>query len=231
LRAQLYLYDNLRNSFQEPFRLYIDTFIHKILPVFSNIDEEARKVAKEHFKSLGRNFNPDYHDEGDFAEQAWEKGLDYYDGMSLMQYNTRLMWVSTLYQFWEQQVRKYLFEEINRTHEIGSFKDFCAKGIPQIKKVFLEFEQDLESLSSWEDINELRLLANVIKHGDGGSASQLQKLRPDFFKNEISDTNLLELYKNTLTNIVLNVKDEDYTRYCESLIEFWDELPERMYVK
>lgn len=149
---------------------------------------------------MGRYFNPDYHDPSDFAEEAWEAGIEHYEGTALMKYNTRLMWISTLYQFWEQQVRKFIYEEVTRTHSFIDkkgkeilFKQFCTRGIDDIKEAFLGFDQDLEKLGSWERINELRLLANVIKHGAGWSATQLKLLRPDFFKDSSLNYNLLDL--------------------------------------
>lgn len=236
MRAQLYLYEPLRLKFKAPYRLYIDTYTRRIAPVFDNIEEEAKQIADEHFRKMGAYFNPDYHDEGDFAEAAWEKGLEHFEGLSLIRYNTKLMWFSTMYQFWEQQVRKFLFEEISRTHKMYdkknneiTFKSFCTRGIDEIMEVFLKFNYNLETLTIWSDIDELRLLANVIKHGEGRSASQLEQLKPRYFKSQVSSSNLLELYKSTLTEVVLNIDELDFIRYGEALIKFWDELPERMY--
>lgn len=96
---------------------------------------------------------------------------------------------------------------------------------------FLKFGQDLKDLSCWTKINELRLLTNVIKHGAGGSATQLEKLRPDFFKADFSDYNLLELYKTTLNERVLNIDDDEFQKYCEAVVIFWDELPEELHHK
>lgn len=206
--------------------------------MFSNIKEESKTIAEERYREMGSYFNPDCDDESDFAEAAWEAGLEHYEGMSLMQYNTKLMWISTLYQFWEQQVRKFIYEEVNMTHQFidkkGNkmpFKDFCTRGISDIKEIFLDFDQDLEKLSCWGKINELRLLTNVIKHGDGRSATQLKKLRPDFFKVIHIKSDLLDLYKTTLNKIALNINDDEFQIYCEAIINFWDELPERMYEK
>lgn len=134
MRSQLYLYGELRKKFKRPIELYKETYSNKILSVFSKIEEEAEKIADRRYRELGQYFNPDCHDEADFAEYAWNAGLDYYEGMSLIRYNTKLMWISTLYQFWEQQVRKFIFEEVTRTHQFVDkkgnevpFKDFCIK--------------------------------------------------------------------------------------------------------
>jgi len=238
MKAQLYLYDSLRNKFQKQIELFYDTYSNRINPIFESIEEESNAIAEEKYQELGRCFNPDYNDPADFAEEAWEAGLEYYEGMALMKYNTKLMWISTLYQFWEQQVRKFIYEEVTKTHKFidkkGNevlFKDFCTRGIEDIKEAFLEFNQDLEELRCWTEINELRLLTNVIKHGDGWSATQLKELRPDFFKAEFSNYNLLDLYKTTLNELVLNINDNEFQEYCKALIEFWNVLPERIYSK
>ncbi len=238
MKALLYLFDELRSKFKEPYQLYIDTYTTRIAPIFENIEDEANEVAEKHFNEAGANYDPDYHDPSDYAESAWEKGLEHYEGLALMQYNTQLMWITTMYQFWEQQVRKFLFQEISRTHTMYDkkgkevkFKDFCVRGIDDIKSEFLDFNFDLENLSKWSDMNELRLLANVIKHGEGWSATQLEKINPRLFKSPTTNSNLMELYKTTLNDIALNVDESDFLRYANSLINFWDELPERLHSK
>ena len=40
---------------------------------------------------------------------------------------------------------------------------------------------DLLSLPTWSLIEELRLVANVVKHGEGDSAAKLRKIRPELF--------------------------------------------------
>lgn len=199
--------------------------MNKINPVFENIEAESEAIAKERYDELGKCFNPDYHDASDFADDAWEAGLEHYEGMALMRYNTKLMWISTLYQFWEQQVRKFIYEEVTRTHQFidkkgneVSFKDFCSRGIDDIKEEFLEFDQDIEKLSCWSKINELRLLANVIKHGNGGSATRLKQLRSDFFRGDYLNSDLLDYYKTTLNEAALNINDDEFQKYGMSTL-------------
>ena len=42
---------------------------------------------------------------------------------------------------------------------------------------------DLSSLEPWAKLRELRLVANSVKHAEGGSAKQLRELRPDLFQD------------------------------------------------
>ena len=41
----------------------------------------------------------------------------------------------------------------------------------------------LEALPSWGVINELRLVANAVKHAEGSATRQLRTLRPELFSN------------------------------------------------
>jgi len=236
MRAQLYLDNRIRKMLKEPFETFAKTYHERVIPIFSSLEEESQAIADEKYEDLGRYFNPENDDPADYAEMAWEAGLEHYESMSLMQYNMRLMWISTLYQFWEQQVRKFVFEEVTRTHKFidkkgndVDFAGFCTRGIDDIKEEFNEFGIDLEKLNSWSRIEELRLLANVIKHGEGWSATKLKELRPDYFDAGVISTDLLDLYKTTLGERVLNIDDSEYEIYCDAIIQFWDELPEVMY--
>lgn len=49
--------------------------------------------------------------------------------------------------------------------------DWCRK----------HFSLDLGSLASWPSIEQLRLIANSVKHGEGNSAAQLRTLRSELF--------------------------------------------------
>ncbi|PHC43815.1 hypothetical protein COF09_11165 [Bacillus toyonensis] len=233
--AQLYLHRNLREKYIKPFNLYKKIYNDKILNLFSNIEDEAKEIANNYYYELGKNFNPNYSDPSDYAEQAQEIGLEYYEDMALMEYTTKLALISNLYQFWEQQVRHFLYDEIKKSQHIPvnrgkeiPYQNFGTSIVP-IKNFFMIFGQNIEQLSSWETIDELRVLSNVIKHGDGNSAVDLARKNPNFLKSEYSDINLLELYGTTLNERVLNFKEISFDRYADALIEFWNELPERMF--
>jgi hypothetical protein len=171
----------------------------------------------------------DIFDPASIAEDAIEEGIIYYEGVSLMKYNNLAAWITILYQFWEQQVRLFLYEEEKHYFEID-FKSFCTGNIiTQIEKEFMDHGVDITRLSSWPGITELRLLCNTIKHGDGKSAEDLKKIRPDIFRGiDIFTGNQLDLFKTTLNEEVLNLTTDMLLQYGTFLIEFWDGLPERM---
>ncbi|WP_429350496.1 hypothetical protein [Paenibacillus sp. 4624] len=113
------------------------------------------------------------------------------------------MTLATLYQVWEQQVRELSFEEITRHHHFVDkkgmkleFKNFCTT-FGEIKNLFLNSDWQPTSVTSWDTINELQLVQNVIKHGDGAAADQLKSIQPGYFK-EVNGTLIMDLYNSTL---------------------------------
>jgi|SRR5215472_13366004 len=70
---------------------------------------------------------------------------------------------------------------------IGQDSSFSQSGMPCVKLLDLanwyavHVGVDLRALNSWNSINELRLLANVVKHAEGNSSEELRELRPDLF--------------------------------------------------
>ncbi|MBI6873438.1 hypothetical protein [Clostridium aciditolerans] len=231
MKSQLYLWDKLRQLKKEEILLFKNTFKERVFPVFKNVEQEAEKLSNDIYNDFMNRTCSEYDiiDPYDIAEHATEIGIDYYEKYSLMRYNTLAMWISMLYQFWEQQVRKFLYDE-ERNYFSIDFKRFCSSGINDIKEEFNYHNTNIEKLQCWHSIKELRLICNTLKHGDGGSAQELKKIRPDFFTREgLEEYDLLSMYNTTLLEEVLNIKEEDFYNFCDILTSFWDELPECMY--
>lgn len=236
MKPFIYLPQRLKNDFKEEIDLFVNTYMDRIAPVFASIDDEAERKTDEYFEQLGMYCISEYCDPGDYADQARDFGYEYWAGLALMQYNTRLMNISTLYQFWEQQLRGFAFSELTRQHTLADekgrrieFTSFCTK-FNEIEQLLMQCGVGKNSLVSWDKINELRLLQNVIKHGDGTSASQLEQIRPDIFRI-VGKHKAKDLYLTTLNERVLDIEDSEIVTYGNALKEFWDELPEHMYLK
>ncbi|EJW13841.1 hypothetical protein M5X00_13555 [Paenibacillus alvei] len=228
----MWLSSSKRDVLKWDISMYCKAYFDKVAPVFANIDEDAANAADLYLETVGSGqYNPNIGNEADIASDAHYYGISYGISMELMKYNVRLMSIATLYQFWEQQVRKFLYEElIERNHENINFKDFCTN-IGTIKAEFLMCGVKLDDLPSWEKINELREFQNLVKHGDGRARKILEQARPDLFRKVNEETSAIDYHFTTLNEQVLDVSDDELTVYSEALMEFWDELPERMYVQ
>ena len=89
-------------------------------------------------------------------------------------------------------------------------------------------EVNLDALPGWGQIyDELRLIANIVKHGEGRSEEQLRKIRPDLFETQFerqlqktgqtlrfSDTPLP--IESPLAGEGFYVIQEDLNDYCDA---------------
>ncbi|MCX5903213.1 MAG: hypothetical protein NTV89_07020 [Proteobacteria bacterium] len=228
MKSQLYLYPQLRNILKGQILSFSKTFNERLFPAFNNIENEAEEYTEKIYEKFCENCFSEYVDLADLADSAMDKGVAYYSELNLVHYSFTAMSISSLYHLWEQQVRKFLFDEMRHTYKLD-FKTFCVHGITEIKEFFKHHNIDLETLSVWDKIDELRLLCNVIKHGDGKSADELKSknsnlFRESFLSEEFTlplDTTLLE--ENLIINQLL------FNEYAGILSCFWEELPERCY--
>ena len=227
MKSQLYVTEMTRRYSKSEISDYIEIYFKKLLPVFKDIESDAKKhVHNFHDNIMSQPACDDSIDPSSIAENAQEEGIDYYLHLKLGKYNLTATWHATLYQVWEQQIRRFLFRETPHVKKI-KFERFCTK-LSEIKEKFKLHNVDIENFSCWPQINELRLLCNVIKHGDGKSAKELRKIKPMLFKQE-GGTDHMKIFKTTLLEETLNIDEKTLQNYTEALLSFWDKIPERNY--
>jgi hypothetical protein len=206
---------------------YVDIYFEKLLPVFRDIENDADRYASEFYENfMARPAYDDSVDISSIAERALEMGIQHYSYLKLGRYNLTATWHATIYQLWEQQLRLFLFREMSHVYKI-EFKTFCTN-LKKIKDNFKFHNVDIESFSCWPQIEELRLLCNVIKHGHGDSAQKLRSLNAALFKRD-RDIDYMDLYKTTLLEETLNIDETTLQNYKEALLSFWEQIPERNY--
>ena len=227
MKNQLYLPETMRRSLKSDISDFVKIYFQKLLPVFKNIERDADEHANDFFdNSMSQPAHDDYIDPASIAENAQEEGVEHYLYLKLGKYNLTTTWHATLYQMWEQQIRRFLFHKMSHASDI-QFETFCTK-LSEIKEKFKLHNVDIESFSCWPQIRELSLLCNVIKHGDGKSAKELRKIKPTLFKQE-DGTDHMKTFKTTLLEETLNINEKTLQNYTEVLLSFWDKLPERNY--
>ena len=91
---------------------------------------------------------------------------------------------------------------------------------------------DVESFRSWRKIDELRLVANVVKHGEGDSAQGLREIRPEMFViSDLREEKIIDsvsalppLLVQPLYGMDFFVSVEDLRTYAQAVVDFWAEL-------
>lgn len=149
-------------------------------PIFENLAERANAIATLEFKRIGEQ--PAGEDcDGDMsvaAESAQDKGQIFYDTMVSIRQTSLNLFAAGLFHLLEQQLANLCRD--------------CAFEMPPPRDTKLSevatwyrnnFNLNLSNLSAWPKIQQLRLLANSVKHGEGTSTEELRAIRPDLFQN------------------------------------------------
>ena len=228
MKSQLYLTENYRYFLIGEVRTIVEIFSTRVFPVFDNIEEEAESYSESFFEAVMAAEQDDSADPADIADSATEAGIAKYTSLSLARYALLASAISTLYHLWEQQVRFFLFEEMRHVYKI-EIAEFCTNGINGIKEYFKQHRVDVEALRCWAKLDELRLLCNVIKHGDGISASQLLARSPSFFIEAYRSGERKLPIHSTLLEESLVLSKATFNDYAKAIDSFWRELPERSY--
>lgn len=213
--------------------LYISAYgqcvLRNVLPAFADLSQRADEVASAEYQRLGAL--PAGEDgDGDVSvlvETAREKGQAFYDTMFAMRQTTLNLFAAGLFHLLEQQLA-------------GLCRDGAFEAPPPIDTKLCViadwyrtfFNLDLQTLPAWPKIDQLRLLANAVKHGEGSSANELRKLRPDLFENP-SQRELLSDFPQMYTAQSLRlpmagedlyVTEEVFIEYSEAVNRFITEI-------
>ena len=219
--------------------------VHRLLPTFGDIASEADAVAQAKFDDLGRSFCES--DMGDAAETAHEEGLEHYQRLTAVRQGLLNLMTAGMYQLFEQQVATFTRRQLLTIYEerdAAFVRQISAPGriIRELKQRLDEEGIDVERLRTWKTIEELRLVANTIKHGVGRSADELFERKPLLFLTPelrpteihgMEDSNqqlLLPKARQTprvdrpLGGEDLYITAADLSDYTEAVVQFWRDL-------
>ena len=195
-------------------------------------EKEAREYGEGKWTQIMEQpCGENYPDPSDLAEQVEYESYLYYDLLEKTNYRLLAMWVCCLYETWEQQVLCFIRQEINNG-------DLYQERLPQkyegIEKLWKNYGMDIREWNCWSKLNECRLVTNTIKHSEGQSEEALRAVRPELFKfqNSIHNKEIdrLRLYHSTLSEVTLNITEQDLNDYADALIDFWRSIPVDQYM-
>ena len=148
----------------------IDSLVIRILPTFEGIEEEAEKKMNSEYERLLLLPSEGNIEISDLTELATEAGISHYALMKGIQQGIINMFAVALYHLFEQQVMEFHRKEVLQPSEENDKKLFEIK-------IFLErlsqSHVKIADFQSWKTIDELKLVANTVKHGEGQASKQL----------------------------------------------------------
>jgi hypothetical protein len=220
-----YVARDIRMRVMPPLLAFNDGIVRQILGTFDNIDERARQRANNFYNDYPAD---EYTDPGEVAEWAHDHGLAWYETMVSLRQSMRNLLAAGLFHLIEQQ--------------LGVLTLDCA--YERVRDTKLEIVRtwycnnlglDLSTLPSWNAIDELRLVANTVKHAEGGSADKLRERRPDLFRDpaleflraeweRYGSTDIQEALSAPLAGEGLFVAEEHLKSYAQSAKSLFEEI-------
>lgn len=220
---------HFKQGFIPQVNAFCDAVINRVLPTFAGIAKEADDVVQAEYQRIGSlsTAESEVLDMADIAERAQEAGLVYYEALEGVRQALTNLAAAALYHMFEQQL--LLFHRKQVLHPVEE-DDISKIKTGELKKRLLDGGLDIESLESWPKVDELRLVANCVKHAEGVSSEKLRKLRSDLFVHPASrDEDLAWLPSSARVYLPLAGQDvyvtvDDFEAYRSAVVSFWEEF-------
>jgi hypothetical protein len=157
----------IRNDFVPFIDIFADCLRRHVLPSFENVSREADDVANVAFDRFLSHASEDA-DPGDFVDSAFSEGLEYYQTMTELAQGMR----NLLYHLFEQQFLRFHRSELLDYQEENNPRFFSVE---QAKARLVAHGIQIDLFRSWAKVDELKTLANAVKHADGRSCEELKR--------------------------------------------------------
>jgi len=151
--------------------------------------------------------------------------------MSGLRQGLQNMSAAALYHLYEQQVMLFHRREVL---DLGEENDAALFKHSVFRERLLRYGIDVKTFASWPLIEELRLVANTVKHAEGDSAADLHSRRPELFiAPQVADLPFLgsKAVARVFQPVMgedLYVSVDDIRRYANAVEQFWSELSDAM---
>ena len=212
----------------------VDVFENRLLPNLKEgeIAEESQRIQEEAFERFMSM--PGTGEEGPsvIAEKAETAGISHYILMNGIRQGMLNLSATMLFHAFEHQVISFHRNNVLSESEENDPEQFKLSVFQCRLK---ECGIDIGKFPSWPKIyDELRLVANAVKHAEGSSSHKLRKIRPDIFQNPhfsgFSEflSGLGSQVFQPLVRDGLYVSVQDIKDYRDHLVRFWSELADAM---
>lgn len=199
-------------------RYFSKALPERLLLSFNNLEEETDTKYQQLIQS---GYDPEY---------ASLEANDEYGCLCDVRQSMINLFAVGLRHLYEQQfcyLVSRLLEEMRRKADYNIDKDVILNG----------GEINIESFRSWEKLEELRYVCNVVKHAEGSGAKNLEAVRPDLFKNPLHSVSGLEEInfsgsrspvRHPLAGEDIYLQETDVEAYALAIEDFWNEFIEKL---
>lgn len=160
-------------------RVYGQWVEEQIVPLSSQFEAMAEAVQEQAYEGyMSRAVGEDYSGDGsEEAESAHNVGLTFFENLTDMYQGTLNLFAAGLFHVIEQRLADLTRDG---SIEIEGSNTRLRNVVGWYQR---HFRVDLTTFPSWRLIDDMRLVANTTKHGEGQSERELRAVRPDIFVN------------------------------------------------
>ncbi len=217
-------FPRFRNDFIPAIRRVEEVFLQRLQPTFFSIEAESEKLESDLWqKAMAQPFYGDYPDEGEMAESVRDAAVSHYLGLKGMEQGLLNCCALFLYHLYEQQLMLFLRQELLDWRKKDNKNLYTHE---QVRSRLKLANVDITKFGAWPKLEELRHLANAIKHGEGKSSEELLQVAPHLF--ELADqSNAWPISGRVFTPLLgedICVRPTHINEYADSLEQFWLEL-------
>ena len=222
-----------RSIFKSHLERTLQVFEQRLLPTFDGIEDEATALQEKTYNELmSMPFDPDVVDESTLAESAFEAGYAHYSGMEAVRQSLLNSFAPMLYHTWEQQLLAFHRKEVLHPNEEQN-NEFLKLTV--LRKRLAVKGIDVRRLPTWSRIDQLRLVANTVKHADGDSADTLKRQRPELFEPHHANDAITPPAFRYARSVYRPMSGEDLyltmadiQAYGQATIDFWEEFADAL---
>jgi hypothetical protein len=207
----------------EEVEAYSQVFTQRVARAFDKLDEDAHRIQEQAYAKMAEGAGPEA-DEAWASEAAYFEGVGYYQVTNAIRQGVFNLMVAGLYHLLEQQAAK-MVKEVLPTPRRPPQDDRYP--VPVMSHVMLERGVDLTKFNHWTKLDDLRLVANAVKHGDGVSAEKLKGRRPELFESPLDLPRFASASSPPIRPLVgegMWLTEDDFNDYANTLKGFWHEL-------
>ncbi len=197
---------------------YSDMLLNRILPIFDDVPGEQRRAVEAVMTSWDCWGEDDY---AMIAETAYESSMETAFQFVELRSVFAATGVSGLFHLFEKQVYRHVNHELRRwlAGPISEWRD--------IRELFKSLDEkdrvpssELLDILEAQDLRELRLVANSVKHGPGRSYDELISINAPVIQSARLDDDYT-VGRHSILGIGISIQPDDIDRYRNAILRFW----------
>ena len=222
--------EHYRKLYRDQIDRLVDTLTVRLLPTFDSVHAEVEAIQREAYRANNERANDGNGLDPQTAhDAAFEASSVHFDSVLDLRQGLQNMFAVTLYHLFEQQVRAFHVRVLH--HKPLKFG-------PDVLKAWDKTLPDpVLTTGQRSGLDELRLLANTVKHGDGASAQELYTAAPhlflaDYEQDALDDPTVIVHKPDIGTPLFgqdLFVRLDDIHRYRQLLNGVWSAYLEALH--